>query len=149
MYSFYNGGLPNPLDNYFAEIASVKNSQTGVASLQKYYLPGMKTSLGQLSLKYMYPTLWSKHSWKFEIFFASFIWQTIETSCYLARIPVDFRFTYLWHSVALSWCQLFTSNLPLQWFTPHPIHRHNFPPLLYVAFCAYYTWLKPDVFLLF
>jgi len=46
MYSFYNGALPNPLDNYFAEIASVHNSQTGVASMQKYYLPRMETSLG-------------------------------------------------------------------------------------------------------
>jgi len=50
MYSFCNGGLPNHLDNHFAEIASVHNSQTGLASLQKYYLPRMKTYLGQLSL---------------------------------------------------------------------------------------------------
>jgi len=38
MYSFYNGGLPNHFDNYFAEIASVHKYQTRVASLQKYYL---------------------------------------------------------------------------------------------------------------
>jgi len=48
MYSFYNGWLPNHFDNYFAEIASVRKYQTRLASLQNYYLPRMKTSLGQL-----------------------------------------------------------------------------------------------------
>jgi len=37
MYSFYNGGLPNHFDNYFAEIASVQKYQTRLASLQQYY----------------------------------------------------------------------------------------------------------------
>jgi len=59
MYSFYNGGLPNHFDNYFAEIASVHKYQLRLASLQKYYLPRMKTSLGQLSLKYIGPKIWS------------------------------------------------------------------------------------------
>ena len=59
MYSFHNGGLPNHFDNYFAEIASVHKYQTRLASLQKYYLPRMKTSLGQLSLKYIGPKIWS------------------------------------------------------------------------------------------
>jgi len=59
MYSFYNGGLPNHLDNYFAEIASVHKYQTRLASLQKYYLSRMKTSLGQLSLKYIGLKIWS------------------------------------------------------------------------------------------
>jgi len=59
MYSFYNGGLPNHFDNYFAEIASVHKYQTRLASLQKYYLPKMKTPLGQLSLKYIGPKIWS------------------------------------------------------------------------------------------
>ena len=59
MYSFYNGGLPNHFDNYFTEIASVHKYQKRLASLQKYYLPRMKTSLGQLSLKYIGPRIWS------------------------------------------------------------------------------------------
>ena len=59
MYSFHNGGLPNHFDNYFAEIASVHKYQTRLASLQKYYLPRMKTFLGQLSLKYIGPKIWS------------------------------------------------------------------------------------------
>jgi len=59
MYSFHNGGLPNHFDNYFAEIASVHKYQTRPASLQKYYLPRMKTSLGQLSLKFIGPKIWS------------------------------------------------------------------------------------------
>ena len=50
MYSFCNGGLPNYFDNYFAEIASVHKYQIRLASLQKYYLPRMKISQGQLSL---------------------------------------------------------------------------------------------------
>jgi len=59
MYSFYNGGLPNHFDNYFSEIASVHQYQTRLDSLQKYYLPRIKTSLGQLSLKYIGPKIWS------------------------------------------------------------------------------------------
>jgi len=35
MYSFYNDGLPNHFDNYFAEIASVLKYQTRLSSLQK------------------------------------------------------------------------------------------------------------------
>ena len=58
MYSFYNGGLPNHFDNYFAEIASVHKYQTRLASLQNYYWPRMKTSLGLLSLKYISPKIW-------------------------------------------------------------------------------------------
>ena len=50
MFSFHHGGLPNHFDNYFAEIASVHKYQR-LASLQKYYLSRMKTSLVQLSLK--------------------------------------------------------------------------------------------------
>ena len=59
MYSFYNGELPNHFDNYFAEIASVHKYQKRRAYLQNYYLPRMKTSLGQLSLKYIGPKNWS------------------------------------------------------------------------------------------
>ena len=58
MYSFYNGGLLNHSDNHFAEIASVHKYQTRLASLQKYYLPRMKTSLGQFSLKYIGSKIW-------------------------------------------------------------------------------------------
>jgi len=64
MYSFYNGGFPNHFDNYFAEIASVHKYQTRLASLQKYYLPRIKTSLDQLSLKYICPKIWSNISKK-------------------------------------------------------------------------------------
>ena len=50
---------PNHFDNYFSDIASVHKYQTRLASLQKYYFPRMKTSLGQLSLKYIGPKIWS------------------------------------------------------------------------------------------
>ena len=59
MYTFHSGGLPNHFDNCYADIASVHKYQTRPASLQKYYLPKMKTSLGQLSLKYIGPKIWS------------------------------------------------------------------------------------------
>jgi len=59
MYSFNSDRLPNHFDNYFAEIASVHKYQTRLASLQKSYLPRMKTSLGQLSLTYIGPKIWS------------------------------------------------------------------------------------------
>jgi len=58
-YSLYSGRLPNHFDNYFAEIASVHKYQTRLPSLKKYYLPGMKSSLGQLSLKYIGLKVWS------------------------------------------------------------------------------------------
>jgi len=59
MYSFYNGGLPNHFDNFFTEIRSVHKYQTRCAALQKHYLLRIKTSLGQLSLKYIGPKIWS------------------------------------------------------------------------------------------
>jgi len=59
MHPFYNGGLPNHFDNYFAEIASVHKYRTKLAFLQKYDLPRMKKSLGQLSLQYIVPKIWS------------------------------------------------------------------------------------------
>jgi len=51
IYAFYVGGLTNHFYNYFAEIASVQIYRTRLASLQTYYLPRMKTCLGQPSLK--------------------------------------------------------------------------------------------------
>jgi len=42
MYSFYNGGLPNHFDNYFAEIVSVHKYQTRLASLKKFIYPELK-----------------------------------------------------------------------------------------------------------
>jgi len=59
MYSFHNGWLPNHFDNYFAEISSAHKYQTRLASMQNYYLARMKTYLGQLSLKYIGPKIWS------------------------------------------------------------------------------------------
>jgi len=57
MYSFCSGGLPNHIDNYFAEIASVHKYQTRFVSLQKCCLPRKKTSLCQLSLTYIVPKI--------------------------------------------------------------------------------------------
>jgi len=99
MYSFYNGGLPHQFDNYFAEIALVHKYQTRLGSLQKYYLPRMKTSLGQLSLKYIGPKLWSDIPDKLKSSSPYSFGKKYKKSCYLARFPVDLRFICLSHSV--------------------------------------------------
>jgi len=41
-YCFDNGELPNHFDNYFSEIALIHKYQTGLASLQRRYLPERK-----------------------------------------------------------------------------------------------------------
>jgi len=99
MYSFYNGGLPNHFDNYFAEIASVHKYQTRLASLQKYYLPRMKTSLGQLSRKYIGPKIWSNIPEKLKSSSPYSFGKKYKKSYYLARLPVDLRLICLSHSV--------------------------------------------------
>jgi len=97
--SFYNGGLPNQIDNYFAEIRSAHKYQTRLASLQKYYLPRMKTSLGQLSLKNIvrkFGLTFQKNLNRVRLIRLA---KNIKNSCYLARLPVDLRFICLSHSV--------------------------------------------------
>jgi len=94
-------GLPNHFDNYLTEIASVHKNQTRLASLQKYYLPRIKTSLAQFSLKYIGPKIWSNIPENLKSFSPYSFAEQHKTSCYLARIPVDFRFTRLSLSVIL------------------------------------------------
>ena len=113
MYSYYNGGLPNHFDNYFAEIASVHKYQTRLASLQKYYLPRMKTSLGQLSLKYIGPKIWSNIPEKLKSFTLYSFGKKYKKSpailpdflliivLYACHILFDLRFIFLSHSVIL------------------------------------------------
>ena len=78
MCSFDYRGLPNHFDNYFTEIASVHNCQTSLASLQKYYLPRMKTFLGQLSVQVYWPQNLVWYSWNFEISLSLFISKIIQ-----------------------------------------------------------------------
>jgi len=114
LYFFYNGGLRNHFDNYFAEIASVHKYQTRLASLQKYYLSRMKTSLGQLSSKYIGPKSWSNIPENLKSSSPYSFGQIYKKkSCYLSRLPVDLRFICLSHSVILRWCHYFPSYLPL------------------------------------
>ena len=102
MNSFYNGGLPNHFDNYFSEIASVHKYQTRLASLQKYYLPRVKTSLGQLSLKYIGPKIWSNIPEKLKSSSPySFGKKYFKKSCYLDILPVDLHSKCLSHCVIL------------------------------------------------
>ena len=138
MYSFYNGGLPNHFDDYFAEIASVHKYQTRLASLQKDYLPRMKKSLGQLSLKYIDPKIWSNIPEKLKSSSPYSFAKNIKNSCYLARLPVDLRFACLSHSVLSSFCVLVTFCI----FPP--IYLYScLPHLLYIGM------LCPSFLLLF
>ena len=60
----------------------------------------MKTSLGQLSLKYIGPKIWSNVPEKLKSSSPySFDKKYKKKSCYLARLPVDLRFICLSHSV--------------------------------------------------
>jgi len=59
LYSFYNDGILNHFEKYYTKIASVHRYQTRLGSLQKYHLPKVKTSLGQLCSKYTGPKIWS------------------------------------------------------------------------------------------
>jgi len=161
MYSFYNGALPNHFDNYFAEIASVHKYQTRLASLQKYYLPRMKTSLGQFSLIKILV-------WKFGLTFQKnwnplrliHLAKTIKKSCYLARLPVDLRFICLSHSVWSSFYILVTfcniALMPLFSLQstsiiahPTPVHRHAIPHCFLFLIYAYFTWRWFDAFYFF
>ena len=113
MYSFYNGGLPNHFDNYFSEIASVHKYQTRLASPQKYYLPRMKTSLGQLSVKYIGPKIWSNIPGKWKSSSPYSFGKKYKKSpailsdfllifaLYACHILFDLRFIFLSHSVIL------------------------------------------------
>jgi len=141
MYSFYNGGLPNHFDNYFAEIASVQKYQTRLASLQQYYWPRMKTSLGQLSLKYIGPKIWSNIPEKLKSSSPySFGKKYKKKSCYLARLPVDLRFICLSHSVILRWCHYFPF-IYLCSCLPHPLYIGMLFPIVFCCcFYACFTW---------
>ena len=61
MFFFDNVELPTVInfDNYFSDIASVHKYQERLASLQKYHLPRIKTSLCQLSSTYIHSKIWS------------------------------------------------------------------------------------------
>jgi len=59
MYFFCRGGLLTHIDDYIAEIVSVPKYEIRRACLQTYCLPRMKTSLGQVSIKYNGPNIWS------------------------------------------------------------------------------------------
>jgi len=61
----------------------------------------MKTSLGQLSLKYIGPKIWSNIPENLKSSLPYSFGKEYKKSCYLARLPVDFQFICLSHSVIL------------------------------------------------
>jgi len=145
MYSFYNGGLRNNFDNYFIEIASVYKYQTRLDALQKYYLPRMKMSLGQLSLKNISPKIWSNILENLK-YFLSYLFGK-----HLARIPVDFGFACMSLLVILCWCPNIPPIICLDSSSPHPLYIGM---LLTHCFCVvvvfvYFTWCQFDAFCYF
>jgi len=135
MCSFDNGELPDLFDNYFSEIASINKYQTRLASLQEYYLPRMKTSLGQLSLKYIGPKIWSNIPENLKSLSPYSFRKNIKTPCYLAKNPVDFRsYACQFYVILFRYSCFPLYLLPLHLLTPHSVHKHAFL-LLFLLLC--------------
>jgi len=65
----------------------------------------------------------------------------IKTSCYLAKIPVDFCLLCLSLFVTLFWCPLFPFIFYLYSFSPHPLlHMYAFLPMFLVVVLLTYIW---------
>jgi len=133
--------LPNHFDNYFAEIASGHKYQTRLASLQKYYLPRMKTSLGQLSLKYIGPKIWSN------------IPDNLKSSSRYSfgkkykKVPLSCQ-TSCWSSfyMLVTFCNIalmpLFSLLSTSSYSPPPVHKHAFPHCFLLLFlCLFHLTL--------
>ena len=142
MYSFYNGGLPNHFDNYFAEIASVHKYQTRVASLQKYYLPRMKTSLGQLSLKYVRPKIWSnipenlKSSSRYSF---GKKYEKVLLSCQTSCWSSFYMLVTFCNIALMPLFSLLSTSIVTH---PTPVNRHAFPHCFLLLFlCLFYLTL--------
>jgi len=125
------------LKTTFLILSSVHKYQTKLASLQKYYLPGFKTSLGQLY------SIWVTKFGKIFLKIWSFsrlihTKHNLQKSCHLAKIPVDFCFISLTFS-AILFLVLFSLNLlPPQLL----VSKHVFLPLFFCGCCFYLFYLK-------
>ena len=138
-YSFDNGEIPKYFDNYFSDIWSGQKYQTKLASLQKHHLPTMKTSMGQLTLKYIGPEIWtdililSHYSFgnKYKYSLLSCL-----NSCWFSFHVC--HFSAILFSVSL----IFLKSLPLQLLNPPLVHRHAFPCICCCCFVYlfYLTW---------
>ena len=145
MHSFCNGGLPNHFDNYFAEIASIHKYQTRLASLQKYYLPRMKTSLGQLSLKYIGPKIWSSipeklkssSPYSFGKKYLKKVLLSCQTSCWSS-----FYILVTFCNIALMPLLSLLSTSIVAHPTPCRLHMHAFPHCFFVVV---FMLISPDV----
>ena len=158
MYSFYNGGFANHFGNYFAEIASVHKYQTRLASLQKYYLPRMKTTLGQLSLKYIGPKIWSNKNWNrlrlIHLAKNIKVLLSCQTSCWSSfYMLVTFCLIFVLYAChILQYCADATIFPPiyLYSYSPHPQHIGMlFPTVFCCCFSTYFTWRWFDAFYYF
>ena len=60
MHAYDNNLLPNTFDNYFTKIPLLHKHDTRQTTKQKFHLPRMNTSLGQRSLTFLGPKVWSE-----------------------------------------------------------------------------------------
>ena len=134
--------LESYFDNYFAEIASVHKYQTRLASLQNYYLTRMKTSLGQLALKYVGPKIWSDIPENLKLsspysFGKKYkkILLSCQTSCWSS-----FYMLVTFYNIAL---------MPLFSLLSTSTVTHAFPHCFCCCFYAYFTWCWFDAFCYF
>ena len=94
----------------------------------------MKTSLCPLSLKYIGPKVWSDIPENLNLTRRIHLENNAKTSCYLAKIPVDFRFLCFSLFCNIVLIPLFSLISPASTLlTSPPVHRHAFPSLFFVV----------------
>jgi len=146
MYSFYNGGLPNHLDNCFAEIASATNIKQDLLLCKYVIYPEWK----RLWVRFLYtgPKIWSNISENLKSSHYSFGTQckNVLLSCHTSgwasfHMPASATLCNIVLIPLFSFLSTFTVAHPA------PVHRQAFLPLFLLLF-AYFTWRLFDAFLL-
>ena len=117
--------------------------------MQTYYLQRMKTSLGQVSIKYSGPNIWSDIPENLKFNRLIHLERNIKTLYHVARISVDLRCTCLSHSAILFFMPLFLHSITHYTCSPHPICVGMLSPhrSLFAAFLNYFTWHWFDDFI--
>jgi len=100
----------------------------GLLPCKKTLFTEMKTSLGQLSLKYVGSKIWSHLPGKLKSLSLIHLEHNINTSCYFAKISVDFRFICLSLFCNIVDPLIFPCIFYLYSCLPQPpVRRHAFP----------------------
>jgi len=123
-------------------VSIVHKYQTKLASLLKYHLPRMQTSLGQFFQGKLVP--------KFGLIFLK-IWNlsrrihlesNTKTSCYLAKLPADFRFMCLsLFCIIVFSALLFLCIFDVYSCSSHPLYIGMLSPLCFCCCFVYSLYL--------